>query len=110
MGKTTFAGYYKNHEATATKFTAEGWLIMGDLGRMDKDGCLFVDGRDSETIVLLSGDNVYPNEVEGAIADLPGVIEVGVAKVVGGDSALNEVGAFVRVHEGSALTVEDVRE
>merc|ERR1711972_1228872 len=107
--KTTFTGYYKNPEATTAKFSADGWVITGDLGRLDEDDYLFVDGRDSETIVLLSGDNVYPNEVEGAIADLAGVIEVGVAKVVAGDSAINEVCAFVRVHEGSLLTVEDVR-
>merc|ERR1712137_1076271 len=83
--------------------------ITGDLGRLDEDGYLYLDGRDSETIVLLSGDNVYPNEIESVIAELPGVIEVAVAKVVASESAISEVGAFVRVLEGGELSVADVR-
>lgn len=105
-----FKGYHRNPAATAAKWTADGWFITGDLGRLDEDGYLYVDGRDSETIVLLSGDNVYPNEIESVIAELPGVVEVGVTKVVLGDSAISEVGAFVRVIEESKLTVGDVRE
>merc|ERR1712151_925895 len=57
--------------------------ILGDLGRLDEDGYLYIEGRDSETIVLLSGDNVYPNEVESVIAELPGVVEVAVVRVAG---------------------------
>merc|ERR1712050_306199 len=95
---------------TAAKWTGDGWFISGDLGRLDEDGYLYLDGRDSETIVLLSGDNVYPNEVESAIAELPDVIEVAVAKVVAGESAISEVGAFVRVTEEAQVTVQDVKE
>lgn len=106
----TFTEYYKNPHATAAKFTSDGWLIMGDLGQMDEDGYLYVEGRDSETIVLLSGDNVYPNEVESVIAELQDVVEVAVVKVVVGDDAISEVGAFVRVQQGSKVTTQDVRE
>merc|ERR1711972_735458 len=105
-----FKGYYKNPEATAAKWTTDGWFITGDLGRLDEDGYLFLDGRDSETIVLLSGDNVYPNEVESVIAELPGVIEVAVVKVVADDSAISEVGAFVRVADDVELSISDVKE
>merc|ERR1712228_601610 len=106
----SFTGYYKNPAATAAKWTADGWFITGDLGRLDEDGYLYLDGRDSETIVLLSGDNVYPNEVESVIAELSGVVEVAVVKVVTGEGAISEVGAVIRVVEGSALTEADVRE
>jgi len=104
-----FTEYYKNPAATAAKWTADGWFITGDLGRLDEDGYLYIDGRDSETIVLLTGDNVYPNEVESVVAELPGVVEVAVAKVVAGDDAISEVGAFIRVVEGATLTVADVK-
>jgi len=104
----TFTEYYRNPEATAAKFTSDGWLILGDMGWLDEDGYLHVEGRDSETIVLLSGDNVYPNEIESVLAELPGVVEVAVTKVVAGEAAISEVGAFVRVQEGVSLTVDDV--
>merc|ERR1740123_166864 len=105
-----FMGYYKNAKATAEKWTSDGWFVTGDLGRCDEDGYLYIDGRDSETIVILSGDNVYPSEIESVLSEMPGVVEVAVVKVVAGESAVSEVGAFVRTDEGSALRVEDVRE
>jgi len=105
-----FTEYYKNPAATAAKWTADGWYVTGDLGHLDEDGYLYLDGRDSETIVLLSGDNVYPNEVEAVIAELPGVVEVAVVRVVAGDAAVSEVGAFVRVVEDAELSEADVRE
>merc|ERR1740129_1241846 len=104
----TFEGYYKNTKATEDKFSDDGWLILGDLGRLDGDGYLYIEGRDSETIVLLSGDNVYPNEVEAVIAELPGVVEVAVVKVAV-ESAIAEVGAFIRTEPGSGLSEERVR-
>merc|ERR1712066_549985 len=104
-----FKGYYRNPAATAAKWTADGWFVTGDLGRLDEDGYLYLDGRDSETIVLLSGDNVYPNEVESVIAELSGVVEVPAVKVVTGESAISEVGAVIRVIEDAALTEGDVK-
>merc|ERR1712193_29264 len=99
-----FQGYYRNPAATAAKWTADGWFITGDLGRIDEDGYLYLEGRDSETIVLLSGDNVYPNEVEAVIAELPGVVEGAVVKVVKEESSISEIGAFVRIVPGSGVT------
>jgi len=104
-----FSTYYRNPEATAQKFTEDGWIDMGDLGSLDVDGYLYVEGRDAETIVLLSGDNVYPNDVENVLSELPGVAEVAVVKVVAGDSGGVEVGAFVRISPGSSLCEKDVR-
>jgi len=104
-----FAGYYKNPAATAAKWTSDGWFITGDLGRFDEDGYLYIDGRDSETIVVLAGDNVYPSEIESVLTELPGVMEVAVVKVEVGE-AVSEVGAFVRVEEGAALSVGDIKE
>merc|ERR1712066_595151 len=74
---------------------------------MGEDGYLYIEGRNSETIVLLSGDNVYPNEVEAVIAELPGVVEVAVVKVAV-ESAVAEVGAFIGTVPGSGLSEEHV--
>lgn len=104
-----FAGYYKNPDATSAKWTSDGWFITGDLGRFDEDGYLYIDGRDSETIVVLAGDNVYPSEIESVLTELPGVMEVAVVKVEVAE-AISEVGAFVRVEEGAALSTGDVKE
>lgn len=63
-GITVFPGYYKNPDATAQAFDNEGWFTTGDLGRIDKDGFLFLTGRLKDVIVLSSGKNVYPDEIE----------------------------------------------
>ncbi|HEY1405357.1 MAG TPA: 1-acyl-sn-glycerol-3-phosphate acyltransferase, partial [Spirochaetota bacterium] len=63
-GASVFAGYYKNEKATNDAFDDEGYFNTGDIGKLDKDGDLFLTGRKKNTIVLDSGKNVYPDEVE----------------------------------------------
>ena len=67
-------GYYNNPEENAKVFE-DGWFHTGDLGYVDKDGYVFLTGRKKNVIVLKNGKNVYPEEIEKLIADLPYVAE-----------------------------------
>ena len=73
-GPNIMAGYYENEEDTA-KVLANGWLHTGDLGYIDEDGYLFICGRKKNVIVLKNGKNVYPEELEMLISNLPYVEE-----------------------------------
>ncbi|MBP5397238.1 MAG: AMP-binding protein [Bacteroidales bacterium] len=70
-GDNVFLGYYKNPEATAESFTEDGWFKTGDIGVMDKDGFLFLKGRSKCMILGPSGQNIYPEEIEYSINNLP---------------------------------------
>jgi len=63
-GTMVFDGYYRNPTATADAFTEDGWFRSGDLGRIDKDGFLYIVGRGKDVIVLPSGKNVHPEDLE----------------------------------------------
>lgn len=63
-GDTVFAGYYQNEEETRRVFDDAGWFHTGDLGRMSPDGFITLTGRIKDVIVLDSGKNVYPDEIE----------------------------------------------
>ncbi|MFM8396102.1 MAG: AMP-binding protein, partial [Acidobacteriota bacterium] len=75
-GPIVMPGYYQNPEANAAAFTADGWFRSGDLGRFDREGHLYITGRKKEVIVLPSGKNVYPEEVEAQYLKSPLVSEV----------------------------------
>ena len=68
-GPNVSAGYWRNEEATAASRDADGWFLTGDAGRFDKDGSLVLSGRLRNIIVLPNGLNVYPEDVEAALAD-----------------------------------------
>lgn len=63
-GTMVFDGYFRNPEATAEAFTEDGWFRSGDLGRIDSDGFLYIVGRGKDVIVLPSGKNVHPEDLE----------------------------------------------
>ncbi|MFR9527158.1 MAG: AMP-binding protein [Rikenellaceae bacterium] len=60
-------GYYKNEEATREVFTEDGWFRTGDLGEIDKDGYIYIKGRLKNMILGPSGENIYPEEIEGVL-------------------------------------------
>lgn len=74
-GPNVMVGYYKNEEATKAAFTADGFLRTGDLGIIDKQGNVFIKGRSKCMILTASGQNIYPEEVEALLNNLPHVAE-----------------------------------
>lgn len=73
-GANIMSGYYENEEETA-RVLQDGWLHTGDLVRVDKDGYIFICGRKKNVIVLKNGKNVFPEEIELLIGNLPYVEE-----------------------------------
>lgn len=73
-GPNVMLGYYENQEET-DKVLKDGWFKTGDLGKIDDDGYLFLSGRAKNVIVLKNGKNIYPEEVEMLVANLPYVEE-----------------------------------
>lgn len=74
-GENVMAGYYKNPEATKEVFTDDGWLRTGDLGSMDKEGNIFIRGRLKSMILSSSGQNIFPEEIEARLNNMPFVLE-----------------------------------
>lgn len=74
-GENVMLGYYKNEEATRQAFTKDGWLRTGDLGLLDKDGFLFIKGRNKTMLLGPSGQNIYPEEIEAKLNNMPYVME-----------------------------------
>ena len=73
-GTNTMLGYYKNEEATQSTFK-DGWMNTGDLCTFDKDGFLYIRGRNKNLILGPSGQNIYPEEIEDKINNMPYVAE-----------------------------------
>lgn len=74
-GDNVMLGYYKNEEATAQAIDKEGWLHTGDLGIMDAEGNVFIKGRSKNMLLGPSGQNIYPEEIEEQLNNLPLVCE-----------------------------------
>ena len=77
-GACVFNGYYKNESLTCNVFDDDRWFRTGDLGRLDADGFLFISGRKKDVIVLDTGKNVYPDELEDYYEQSPLIEEIGV--------------------------------
>lgn len=77
-GHSVMKEYYNNPQQTACVFDDEGFFDTGDLGRVDKDGYLFITGRAKNVIVLDSGKNVYPEELESFYKNSPEIAEIAV--------------------------------
>jgi long-chain acyl-CoA synthetase len=74
-GKNVMLGYYKNPEATAAVLDKDGWLHTGDMGVLDRDGYLYIKGRSKSMILGPSGQNIYPEEIESILNNMPYVVE-----------------------------------
>lgn len=74
-GENVMLGYYKNQEATDQIIDNEGWLHTGDLGTVDENGNVFIRGRSKSMILGASGQNIYPEEIEAKLNNMPFVME-----------------------------------
>lgn len=105
-GPQVMMGYWKRPEATAEVMTEDGWFKTGDIAIIQEDGYIRIVDRKKDMIVV-SGFNVYPNEVEDVLSEHPGILEAGVIGVP--DERTGEaVKAFV-VRQDPAVTEEDVK-
>ncbi len=87
-GDNVMLGYYKNEKGTFETLDEQGWLHTGDLGCVDADGFIFIRGRSKSMILGASGQNIYPEEIEARINNLPFVAESLVVDRQGGLVAL----------------------
>ena len=105
-GPQVMKGYWNRPEDTAAAIDADGWLHTGDMAKMDEDGFFYIVDRKKD-MILVSGFNVYPNEIEDVIAMMPGVLEVAAVGVP--DERSGEAVKLVIVKKDPALTVEQVK-
>jgi long-chain acyl-CoA synthetase len=100
-------GYYNNPEDT-DKFIKNEWLYTGDIGMKDKEGYLYITGRSKDTIIV-KGQNIYPEDIETVIAEIPEVAEVAVMGMP--DRMRGEIiGAVIHLHENTGITEQDIRQ
>ncbi len=104
FGPQVMRGYWNRPDETE-KVMFGDWLRTGDVGRMDERGFVYIEDRKKD-MILVSGFNVYANEVEGVVAEHPGVLEV--AAVAQADEHSGEVVAIFVVRKDPALTAEEL--
>ena len=104
-GPQVMAGYWNRPDETAKVMTADGFFRTGDIGIMAADGSIKIVDRKKD-MILVSGFNVYPNEVEEVIATHPGVLETAVIGLP--DEKTGEVVKAFVVKKDPALTAEDI--
>ena len=105
-GPQVMRGYWQRPEETANVIDADGWLHTGDVAKMDEAGFFYIVDRKKD-MILVSGFNVYPNEVEDVIAGMDGVMEVAAIGVP--DEKSGEAVKVFIVRKDPALTVEQVK-
>jgi long-chain acyl-CoA synthetase len=106
-GPQVMRGYWNRDDETAKVMLPDGWLRTGDIGYIDNQGFVFLQDRKKD-MILVSGFNVYPNEVEDVVVTHPGVLEV--AAISQPDEKSGEVVAIFVVRKDPALTAEQIIE
>ena len=104
-GPQVMRGYWNNPEETALVLR-DGWLFTGDIARMDAEGYFFISGRKKDMIIV-SGYNVYPDEIDAVLTTHPAVLEaatIGVPDVKRGET----VKAFLVLRPGTTATAEEI--
>ena len=106
-GPQVMKGYWQRPEETASVLGADGWLHTGDVARMDENGYFYIVDRKKD-MILVSGFNVYPNEVEDAVMEHPGVLEVAAVGVP--DEHSGEVVKIFVVRKDPNLSADDLKQ
>ena len=105
-GPQVMQGYWQKPDETAKVISADGWLHTGDIAKMDEKGYFYIVDRKKD-MILVSGFNVYPNEIEDVIAQCPGVLEVAAVGVP--DEKSGEAVKIVVVKKDPALTADTLK-
>ena len=105
-GPQVMAGYWQRPDETAKVIDEDGWLHTGDIARMDADGFFYIVDRKKD-MILVSGFNVFPNEIEDVVAAMPGVLEVAAVGVP--DEKCGEAVKLVVVKKDPKLTADDIK-
>ncbi len=105
-GPQVMLGYWQLPEETAKVIDADGWLHTGDMAKMDANGFFYIVDRKKD-MILVSGFNVYPNEIEDVIATMPEVLEVAAVGIP--DEKSGEAVKVVIVKKDQALTADKVK-
>jgi len=104
-GPQVMEGYWQRPADTAEVMLPGGWLRSGDVGRMDEDGYIYIEDRKKD-MILVSGFNVYPNEIENVVVELDGVLE---AAAIGlPDERSGEIVKVFVVRKDASLTEQDI--
>jgi len=104
-GPQVMEGYWQNAAETAAVMLPGGWLRTGDIGRMDEDGFVFIEDRKKD-MILVSGFNVYPNEIEGVVVEMDGILEAAAIGIA--DEKSGEVVKLFVVRTDESVTEDDV--
>ena len=104
-GPQVMEGYWQRPEETEKTMLPGGWLKTGDIGRMDENGFVFIEDRKKD-MILVSGFNVYPNEIEGVVVEMDGVLEA--AAIGKPDEKSGEIVKMFIVRTDDSITEADV--
>jgi len=104
-GPQVMEGYWQNPEETANVMLPGGWFRTGDIGRMDENGFFYIEDRKKD-MILVSGFNVYPNEIEGIVVEMEGILEAAAIGIA--DEKSGEVVKLFVVRSDPSITEEDV--
>ena len=102
MGPNVFKGYLNNSKKTQEVFTEDGYFITGDIGYFDKDGYLFIVGRNKD-LIISGGFNVYPKEIEDVINKHKSVIESAVFGIKDNDLGEVPIAAVVMINDNKEI-------
>lgn len=105
-GPQVMVAYWQRPEETAKVLTRDKWLLTGDMAKMDEKGFFYIVDRKKD-MILVSGFNVYPNEIEDVVAQMPGVLEVAAVGVP--DKKSGEAVKLVVVRKNRDLTADDIK-
>ena len=104
-GPQVMEGYWQDADETAKVMLPGGWFRSGDIGRMDEDGFVYIEDRKKD-MILVSGFNVYPNEIEGVVVEMEGILEAAAVGVP--DEKSGEAIRLFVVRRDESLTADEI--